>query len=414
MHSERLLERFLRYVAIDTTANPHTSDYPSSPGQLVLGRMLVDELRDLGLADARQDDHGIVIATLPGNRPGPVICLCSHLDTSPETTGANVRPQVIRDYDGGDIALPGNPAEVIRAAGNPELAAVRGGTVITTDGTTLLGGDDKAGVAVIMELVAHLVENPGVSRGDVRILFTCDEEIGRGVDHVDVPGLGADVGYTLDGTGAGVIDVETFSGDLATVTFHGVNLHPSIAKGKMVNAVRAAGAFAVMLPREAKSPESTAEREGFLHPYEIQGGVAEATVRVLLRDFETARLAEYADQLRGWAAKVERELPGMRAEVEITEQYRNLGDGVREDPRCVAWVEAAARRLGRPLRHEIVRGGTDGSLLTEKGLPTPNLACGQHTQHSPQEWACLDEMVGAAELLVEILQVAAEESGGKT
>ncbi len=412
MNRERLLERFLRYVKVDTTAVPDAGKYPSSPGQLTLGKMLVEELLEMGLTDARQDEHGLITATVPATngRSSPVVAFNSHLDTSPETTGENVRPQVIRDYQGGDIVLPGDTSQVIRAADNPELNDRHGATLVTTDGTTLLGGDDKAGVAVIMETAAYLAEHTDIQHGPVKVLFTCDEEIGHGVDYVDLKRLNADVCYTLDGGGANEIDVETFSADHAVVTVHGVNIHPSIAKGRMINAVRAAAEFVARLPRDRMSPETTSDREGFLHPYDVTGGVAKVSMKILLRDFDTAALAEQADFLRKTSSDVERAFPGVRVEVNVQRQYRNLADGLKREPRAVALAQEAHRRLGREAKLTIVRGGTDGSQLTEKGLPTPNLSTGQHNPHSPLEWACLDEMVAAAEVLVQLVQLWSESN----
>ncbi len=294
-----LLDRFCRYVRIGTQADETAKTYPSSPGQLELGRLLTEELRALGLHDAEQDQHGIVMATLPATvrHPAPTIAWIAHVDTSPETSGLNVKPQIHAGYNGGDIVLPGDPSKVIRVADNPDLAALKGKTIVTTDGTTLLGGDDKGGVAVIMEAAAQLLARPEVPHGPIRICFTCDEEIGHGVDHVDLQKLGAFVGYTLDGGGQGEIDGETFSADLATIVIRGVNIHPSLGKGRMVNAVRLAGLFLDRMPRVGQSPETTDDRDGFLHPYRIEGGVAETTMRILLRDFDTPRLAERADLL---------------------------------------------------------------------------------------------------------------------
>jgi len=409
MNRQRLLERFLRYVRIDTTAGDGTAGYPSSPGQLELGRMLRDELAEMGLLDAVQNAFGIVTATLPGNRDDAtdVIAFCSHVDTSPETTGRNVQPQVIENYAGGDIPL-GQSGLAIRVADNPELKTLLGRTLITTDGTTLLGADDKAGIAVIMEAVAHLVENPAAPRPTIKVCFTCDEEIGHGVDHIDLTALGATACYTLDGQGQDEIDVETFSADLATVTVRGVNIHPSIAKGRMVNAVRVAADFVSRLPRAELAPEVTADRQGFLHPYIVSGGVAEATVQILLRDFDTSALGDYAALLRRLAQEAATETPGSAIDVKITPQYRNLAEGLKKEPRAAAYAEEALRRLGRMPRRTIVRGGTDGSRLTELGLPTPNLSTGQHNPHSPLEWACLDEMEAAVAMLVEMAAVWSE------
>jgi len=407
---ERLLERFLRYVRVDTTAREGQATYPSSPGQLVLGKMLRDELAALGLADAEQSELGIVMATIPPSHPGkgPVVALNAHVDTSPETTGANVNPQVIRNYAGGDIPLPNNPAAVIRVAENPELSALVGCTLVTTDGTTLLGSDDKSGVAVIMETAAVLCAHPELTRPKLRICFTCDEEIGKGVDHVDLARLGATVCYTLDGQGTNEVDVETFSADLAIVTVRGVNIHPAIAKGRMVNALRGAADFISRLPRATLAPETTSGREGFLHPYHLEGGVAEARMRVLLRDFDTARLADHAQLLRKCAAETESALPGIKIDVEVTPQYRNMAEGLAREPRAVAFARQALERLGREPRLTIIRGGTDGSRFTELGLPTPNLSTGEHNFHSPLEWTCLEEMVQAVEMLLELARLWAE------
>ncbi|MEY4180888.1 MAG: Peptidase [Planctomycetota bacterium] len=403
----RLLERFLRYVTIDTTADPASTSYPSSPGQWDLGRVLVSELREIGLQDVELDAHGLVWGTVPATVDGdvPVIAFNSHIDTSPETTGKNVKPQVIRDYQGGDIMLPGDPTKVIRVADCPELAQLTGRTIITTDGTTLLGGDDKAGVAVIVEMAARLMENRSLPHGPVKVLFTCDEEIGHGIDHVDFAKLGATAAYTLDGAGAGEIDVETFSANQAVVTVRGVNIHPSIAKGRMVNAVRAAAALVDRLPRQTLAPEVTAGRDGFLHPYHIEGGVAQTTLWILLRDFDSAALDAQAAIIRQAAVAVERDFPGVAIDVSVKPQYRNLGDGLKAEPRAVEYAEEAFRRLGLPVRRTIVRGGTDGSQMTARGLPTPNLSTGQHTPHSPLEWACLDEMEQAVQVITQLVQV---------
>jgi tripeptide aminopeptidase len=291
-------------------------------------------------------------------------------------------------------------------ADNPELRKLPGHTLITTDGTTLLGSDDKAGIAVIMELVSHLQEEQGdIPHGPVRIVFTCDEEIGHGVDHVDLQELGAVACYTLDGRAVNEIDVETFSADLAIVTARGVNIHPSIGKGKMVNAVRVAADFLSRLPRESVSPETTEGREGFLHPYAVDGGVAQVTMRILLRDFETAKLTSMAELLRKFAAQSQATFPGSEVNVQVTPQYRNMAEGLRREPRAVAIAQEAFRRLGCEPELTIIRGGTDGSRFTELGLPTPNLSCGQHNPHSPLEWACLEEMQHAVKVLVELVRL---------
>jgi tripeptide aminopeptidase len=405
-----LLDRFCRYVRIDTQADENSATSPSSPGQLELGRLLVEELRALGLRYAEQDEHGIVLATIPATvrRPVPTLAWIAHLDTSPETSGKDVKPIVHDNYDGGDVVLPGDPSKALRVADNPDLAKLTGMTIITTDGTTLLGSDDKAGVAVIMETAAYLVAHPQIEHGLIRVCFTCDEEIGRGVDHLDLQKLGAQVAYTLDGGGVGEIDGETFSADLAVVSIQGVNTHPSVGKGKMVNGVRLAGAFLERMPWHYLSPETTSDRDGFLHPYRIEGGVPEVTLRILLRDFVTARLADKADLLRGIARLLQAEYPQAKIEVKVTTQYRNMAEGLAKEPRAMDFAEEAMRRAGLEPKRTIVRGGTDGSRLTEMGLPTPNLSTGEHNIHSPLEWTCLEEMQTAVHVLTELATVWAE------
>jgi tripeptide aminopeptidase len=404
---DTLLDRFLRYVRIDTQAVEQTATYPSSPGQLQLGRLLVGELRELGLRDAEQDGHGIIMATVPATakRAAPTIAWLAHMDTSPETTGKNVNPQVHRGYDGRDIVLPGDPTKVLRPSEYPDLNKAIGKTVITTDGTTLLGADNKAGVAVIMEAVKHLLAHPEIEHGPVRVCFTCDEQVGRGVDHVDIGKLGAVVGYTLDGMGPGEIEGETFSADKATVTVTGVNIHPSVAKGRMVNAIRLAGLFLDRLPRAVLAPEVTEGREGFVHPYQIEGGVGQTVLRLLLRDFDTPKLADQAELLRTIARQIMTEYPAAKVEVEVVKQYRNMADGVKREPRAMAYAIEAMKRVGLEPKVLSIRGGTDGSRLTEMGLPTPNLFTGEHNPHSPLEWTCLEEMQTAVRVLVELAQI---------
>jgi tripeptide aminopeptidase len=406
MKLETLLDRFLRYVRVDTQADERSSTYPSTPGQLELGRMLRDELLAMGYADARQTEFGIVHATIPGNVPGaPVVALNAHVDTSPEFSGKNVNPQVIRDYPGGDIALPKDPTRVIRVSECPELNQLVGKTIVTTDGTTLLGGDDKAGVAVIMEVAKTLAERKDIPHGTVKVVFTCDEEIGKGVAHLTPADLGADVAYTLDGAGTGEVEAETFSADKAVVTITGVNIHPGLAKGRMVNAVRLAGMFLERLPRRTLTPETTDGRVGFIHPYIIEGGVPRTAIHCLLRDFETAKLAEYAELLRAIARQLEGEYPEAKVEVAVTEQYRNMREGMGKEPRAVPYALEAIRRAGLEPRQKIIRGGTDGAHLTAAGLPTPNLSCGEHNIHSPLEWVCLEEMQDNVRTVIELLKV---------
>jgi tripeptide aminopeptidase len=402
-----LLDRFLRYVRIDTQAVEQSTAYPSSPGQLELGRMLFGELRELGLRDAEQDEYGIVMATVPATtkRAVPVTAWLAHMDTSPETTGKDVKPAVHSNYSGSDIVLPGDPTKVLRPSEFPELITVIGKTVITTDGTTLLGADNKAGVAVVMEAAKYLLAHPEIEHGPIRVCFTCDEEVGRGVDHVDIKKLGAEVGYTLDGMGQGEIEGETFSADKATVTITGVNIHPSMAKGKMVNAIRLAGLFLDRLPRAALAPEVTEGREGFIHPYQIEGGVPQTVLRFLLRDFDTPKLTEQAELLRVIARQLMTEFPAAKIDIEVMKQYRNMADGIKREPRAMSHAIEAMKRAGLEPKILSIRGGTDGSRLTELGLPTPNLSTGEHNPHSPLEWTCLEEMETAVKVLIELAKV---------
>jgi tripeptide aminopeptidase len=409
MNRRRLLQRFLRYVKIDTTARMDAKNYPSSPGQIKLGRLLVRELKAMGIEDAVQDEHGIVMATVPGTAAAPAIAFCSHFDTSPETTGKNVKPQVIRKYGGGDIALANND-QVIRVSECQELDNVIGHTLITTDGTTLLGADDKAGLSIIMEAAEWMMEHPEIVRGPVRLCFTCDEEIGRGVEHIDIGRVGAVVCYTVDGHGCDELDIETFSAEAVEVTVRGVNIHPSIAKGRMTNALRVAADFLSRLPRDCLAPEATDGRDGFIHPMDISGGVAEVKIHMLLRDFDTARLAEHAAVLRRAADAVVKDFPQARIDFDIKRSYLNLAEGLAREPRAVEFAEKALTRLGRTARRTIVRGGTDGSRLTELGLPTPNISSGAHSIHSPKEWASLDEMARSVEWVVAIAETWATEA----
>lgn len=409
INRQRLLDRFLRYVRIGTNADPNVDAYPSSFGQRQLGQLLCKELSAISVTDAHQDDHSLVWGTIPASDGGnsPTVALVAHVDTSPESPGDDVQPQIVEAYVGGDIALPSG--NTITLASSPALETLVGKTLITSDGNTLLGGDDKAGVAIIMELAETLIENPQLSHGPIKILFTCDEEIGRGTDKIDLQKLNATVAYTIDGGGAGVIDEETFSADAATVRFVGHNIHPAIAKDRMVNALRAASDFVAQLPRDHATPETTEERQGFIHPHTINGGVAEATVELILRSFEADDLDGYAAQIRHLASSIADQVDGLSVQVEVRRQYRNLRDGLKELPEAISLAEQAFSNLGRPCTKAIIRGGTDGSQLTEKGLPTPNLSSGQHNIHAVTEFACLDEMVEAVEHLVELVSLWSQQ-----
>lgn len=403
---QELLNRFLEYVRIETTADPNSNNYPSSEGQRVLGALLTKQLIEMGASNVEQDEHGLVWATIRSNveHSVPVVLLNAHLDTSPEASGKNVRPSVIEKYDGLDISL-GDSGKKITIAHCPALADLVGKTLVVTDGNTLLGGDDKAGIASIMQIAKHLTENPNIPHGEVRLLFTCDEEIGRGTQHVDLKKLNAQVGYTLDGGDQGKIDYETFSADAAEVRFMGKNIHPSIGKNRMVNSIRAAAVFIAQLPIDHLSPESTDGRDGFLHPYELKGGVAETVLQILLRDFDTTKLGEYKTRLEQVAEEVENQFPGLSIEVNVRRQYRNMADGIKKLPQSISLAEKAFQQLNVSSERTIIRGGTDGALLTEMGLPTPNLSVGQHNIHSELEFACLDQMALAAYHVIQLISL---------
>ncbi len=407
---ETLLDRFCRYVKVETTAVEEPVKYPSSEGQFTLGKMLAEEMKSIGLEDVKISEFGIVTGTIPGNVAGaPTIAWLAHMDTSPEASGKNVNPIIHKNYDGQDIVLPGNPAKVIKVAETEGLAELKGKTVITSDGKTLLGADDKAGVAVIMTTAAHLMANPNLKHGPIRVVFTTDEEVGRGTDKVDIKAINAACAYTLDGEGAGGIENETFSADMATVTITGVNIHPGLATGKMVNAIRLAGQFLSRLPWHRLAPETTAKRNGFMHPYAIEGGVPEVRIRILLRSFVTAELAEQAKMLQTVADSVMAEHPKAKIAIEVKKQYRNMIEHLEKEPRAVKLAAEAYRRIGVEPEFQFIRGGTDGSRLSEMGLPTPNLSTGMHNFHSELEFACLEQMETSVKALTELAQLWGQE-----
>lgn len=406
---DTLLDRFLRYVKVETTAVEDSKTYPSSASQLELGKMLASELRDLKIVDARQDEFGIVMGTIPGNVPGaPQIALLAHVDTSPEYTATNVKPIVHKNYDGRDITLPGDPTKVIKVSETEGMSQLKGKTLITTDGTTLLGADDKSGVAVIMTTTAHLMAHPEIKHGPIRVIFTCDEEVGHGTDKLDLKKIDAICAYTLDGDAEAGIENETWSADLATVTITGKNIHPGFAKGRMINALRLAAEFIARTPKEL-SPETTEGRVGFLHPYVIEGGVPEVKIKVLLRSFVTSELQEQAEVLRTIARTITTAVPGAVIKVDVTEQYRNMLEYLAKEPRATKLAEEAIRKAGLTPQFKSIRGGTDGSKLSEKGLPTPNIFVGMHNFHSPLEFAVLEQMENAMKVLIELVQLWGKE-----
>lgn len=402
------LERFLRYVTIDTRADDSSTSSPSTPGQLELMRLLVEELRQLGLDDVVLDECGYVMATVPASsakKGVPVIGFIAHVDTSPEMSGAHVRPIVHRKYDGRDLVLPDDPSMVLRAGNNPDLAARMGDDIVTASGTTLLGADDKAGVAEIMAAVEHLLRHPEVPHGVIRVGFTPDEEIGRGADHFDVARFGALCAYTLDGGSRGELEHASFSADLFTVVFKGFNTHPGYAKGRMVNAIRAASDFVASLPRTEMTPETTEGDEGFVHPYDLQAGVDRTTVKVLIRDFLTGELGTKRALLEYLAREAGARHPGCSIETRVTEQYRNMGEVLEQHPQAVEHARTAMRRAGIEPVERPIRGGTDGSRLSFMGLPTPNLFAGEHNFHSRVEWVSAQDMDKAVEVIVQLCSV---------
>jgi tripeptide aminopeptidase len=401
--AEDLLERFLRYVRVDTQSARDREESPSTPGQLELGALLVEELREIGVEDVSQDDKGFVFATLPasGGGDGPAVGLLAHLDTSPEASGAGVEPLVHRAWDGGAIELP-HGGTVLDPADMPVLAARRGHDIVTSSGDTLLGADDKAGIAEIMTAVAHLVANPDLPRPTLRIGFTPDEEVGMGGTRFDVERFAAACAYTLDGAEPGELQDETFTAAEVTLRITGVDIHTAIAYGKLVNAARLAAQVVAALPADRLTPETTRDREGFIHPIQIESTAVHALVRFIVRDFEDDKLAEHADLVRRTAEEIVGREPRAKLEVDVRPPYPNMRDPLAGFPEVVAKAEAALRGEGlEPLRTPI-RGGTDGSLLSARGLPTPNLFTGGNEWHSVREWASLQDMAAASATVVRL------------
>jgi tripeptide aminopeptidase len=403
-----VLDRFLRYVAIDTRADDASTTCPTTPGQLTLLRLLADELRALPLADVELDANGYLFATIPASVDGniPVIGLLAHVDTSPEMSGTNVKPIVHRRWDGQDIVLPDDPTAVLRASESPELAAQIGHDIVTASGLTLLGADDKAGVAAIMAAAEHLIAHPDIPHGAIRIGFTPDEEIGRGPNKFDVARFAAAYAYTLDGGRCGELEFESFSADAMRVTFIGFNVHPGYAKGRMVNAIKAAARFIDRLPKDRLSPETTDGYEGFVHPYQMEASVDRTSVRVLIRDFDTASLTVKETLIATLAHEVGAET-GTRVEIDVQESYRNMREVLDRHPDVVERARRAIRRAGLTPIEKPIRGGTDGSRLSFMGLPTPNLFTGEHSFHSRLEWTSRQDLEKAVDVIVNLVQPSA-------
>lgn len=406
-----VLDRLLNYVVIDTQSDPASSAQPSTEKQKDLARILVEELLVLGLEDAHMDEHGNVYATLPANtqKNVPVICFCSHMDTAPDFTGSNVKPNVVRNYQGGDIRLPGDSSRIIKISEHPDLADQIGHDIVTTDGTTLLGADDKAGIAEIMTSVATLVTNPDISHGVIKVLFTTDEEIGRGADKVDLQKLGADFGYTMDGGRIGEIDDETFSADGVTIDITGVAQHPGTSKGVMENAIKIASDIVARLPRDL-APETTEGREGFIHPVGISASMDAAHLEFIIRDFVDEGLAEKEALLRSIAEEVMTGYPGSTMRFTVSEQYRNMKQVLDRHPEIMDNLLEAVRRVGLEPVTSSIRGGTDGSRLSFMGLPCPNIYTGGHSYHSPLEWISVQDMQKSVDTIVELVKVWEERA----
>jgi tripeptide aminopeptidase len=406
-YTHTVRDRFLNYVQIDTTADPNSTSFPSSLKQKDLAAVLVKELREIGLSDVEMDEWGYVFATIPSNSDRtdlPTICFCSHMDTAPDCSGTNVKPIVHRNYDGSPITLPDDPTQVITTERHPYLLKKIGDDLITASGLTLLGADDKAGVAIIMDLAKQLTDHPEIKHGKIRILFTPDEEVGRGVEHLDMEKLSADYGYTLDGGPLGDIEDETFSADAVKVTIHGVSAHPGYAKGKMVNALKVAAEFVNALPKDKWSPETTEHREGFVHPMSIEGGLEKATVQFIIRDHITEKLGEYENRLES-LLKMVVEQYNVAYDFEVTEQYRNMKEVLRSVPFVTDYAIEAMRNAGLEPNLSIIRGGTDGSRLSFMGLPCPNIFTGEMAIHSKHEYVSVQDMEKAVCTLIELVQI---------
>lgn len=410
--TESLADRFKKYVQIDTQSDPDSSTTPSTEKQKNLGRVLVQELLDLGISDAHIDEYGYVYATIPANtdKQVPVICFCSHMDTSPDCSGLNVKPIVHHNYQGQDLVLPDDTSIVLKQSEHPDLQNQIGNDIITASGTTLLGADNKAGLAEIMEAAAFLMQHPEVKHGKIRILFTPDEEIGRGVDKVDLEKLGANFAYTVDGESLGSLEDETFSADGAVLTIHGVSSHPGFAKGKMESALKILSAILDRLPKDRLTPEATSHKEGFIHPVTIQGNVETAQAHFILRDFDDALLAQHGETLKSYVEEVLKAYPKSTYQLEITQQYRNMKSVLDQYPQIIAIGMQAIERAGVTPKKQSIRGGTDGSRLSLMGLPCPNIFAGEHAFHGKQEWVSVQDMEKAVETIINIAAIWEEQA----
>lgn len=406
------VERFLKYVKYDTQSDDNSETFPSSEKQKILAKDLAEELKALGLADAHMDENGYVMATLPSNtdKSVPAIGFIAHVDTSPAVTGLNVNPVIHKNYQGGDIVLPNDTTQVITVENNPDLKNMIGFDIITTDGTTLLGADNKAGVSEIMDAVNYLLTHPEVKHGDVKICFTPDEEVGRGTEKFDVAKFGAKYAYTVDGSSRGEVETETFCADGVTIKFIGKNIHPGYAKGKMINSVKIGARMIEMLPKHALSPETTAGREGYVHCVAFNGNEELTTLKFIIRDFEAEKLTEYENLLKELAEKAAAEFPGSKMVFEVNEQYRNMKYILNQHPAVSDYAIEAMKRLDITPILSPIRGGTDGARLSFMGLPTPNIFAGEHSFHSQLEWVAIQDMEMAVKVIVEICKIWEEKN----
>jgi tripeptide aminopeptidase len=397
-------ERFLRYVQIDTQSDPAATCFPSTAKQLKLAELLVQELQAMGLTDAYSDTNGYTYATIPSNisEEVPVICFCSHIDTAPDCSGTGVKPILHKDYTGAPIILPDDNSQVITTEAYPYLKKHIGKSIITASGKTLLGADDKSGVAIIMDMAHYLMTHPAIKHGDIKILFTPDEEVGRGTEKLDLSKVGAHFGFTLDGGEVGTFEDETFSADAATIVIDGVSAHPGYAKGKMINAIKIAAEIVAALPKDSWCPEATSGREGFVHPVDINGIQEKATLQFIVRDFDTAMLAVHEKKLFDVAQNVVSKYPGVTITCSVTEQYRNMKEIIDQHPHITSLAKAAYEKAGLNMVKEPIRGGTDGSRLSFMGLPCPNIFTGMQAIHSKHEWVGVTDMEKSVEVLVNI------------
>ncbi len=412
-----IADRFMRYVKIDTQSDPQSNTHPSTDIQKNLSQLLADELKEIGIKDAEMDEYGYVYATIRSNSSKkniPVICFCSHVDTAPDCSGTNVKPILHKNYDEEDIVLPDDKSQILSAVAHPYLRQHIGEDIITASGNTLLGADDKSGVAIIMQAAEYLIKNPSIKHGDIKILFTPDEEIGQGTAKLNMKKLGADFGYTLDGGEAGSLEDETFNADGATIVVHGVIAHPGYAKNKLVNALKVAAEILHALPTSEWAPEATEEKEGFVHPVRLEGIAEKATIEFIIRDFDLENLRAHGQRLKSIAENVVDHYLGASMEFTITEQYRNMKEVLDENPQVASYAAEAITRAGLDVKTESIRGGTDGSRLSYMGLPCPNLFTGMQGIHSKLEWIGVKDMAKAAETIVHLCMVWEEESNHNT